>query len=137
MSKKVLFWALCLILCVPAAAQDWQPHYKQAQDHLNNGDAEKAHAEAKACLAAYQQTQGAANTVYASILRLLQNTSYSLGEFEQGLDYSQKEITIRESKTDTLLAGAYQQAAQFHQQLGHFHDAIGTEKVARDTSTIF
>jgi CHAT domain-containing protein len=132
MAKKVLFWGLSLFLCLPAAAQDWQPHYKQAQELLHNGDAEKAHIEAKACLAAYQQAQGAANTVYASILRLLQNTSYSLGEFEQGLDYSQKEITIRESKTDTLLAGAYQQAAQFHQQLGHFHDAIEVLKRARE-----
>jgi Tetratricopeptide repeat len=131
MAKNLLFWCLSLFLSVSVWAQDWQQHYTQAQQLLSQGDAGKANQEAEACLAAYQQSQGAANTTYASILRLLQNTSYSLGDFEKGLAYSQKEITIRESKTDTLLAGAYQQAAQFYQQLGHFHDAIEVLRKSR------
>src|SRR5687768_12692901 len=117
MAKKCTFWYLFLCLSTTALAQDWQQHYSQAQQQLSQGDAEKANKEAETCLALYQQNQGAANSTYASILRLLQNTSYGLGNFEKGLEYSLKEITIRESKTDTLLAGAYQQAAQFHQQL--------------------
>ena len=131
MAKKYLFWCVFLLLSLTTLAQDWQQHYTQAQQLLNEGEAEKANQEAETCLSLYQQSQGAANTTYASILRLLQNTSYGLGNFEKGLDYSLKEITIRESKTDTLLAGAYQQAAQFHQQLGRFTDAIEVLKKSR------
>ena len=113
-------------------AQDWQSYYQSAQTLYANGDAEKADEEALKCLTAYQQSQGGANSTYASILRLLQNTSYSLGKFERGLDYSMKEITIRENKSDTLLSGAYQQAAQFLQQLDRYSEAIELLKSARD-----
>ncbi len=112
-------------------AQDWEQHYKQAQEWMDKGEVEKADEEAQKCLANYQQNQGAANTVYASILRLLQNTSYGKGNFEKALDYSLKEITIRESKTDTVLAVAYQQAAQFYQQLNRFQQAIDVLKKSR------
>ena len=121
-----------LVMSATLQAQDWESHYKIAQESLNNNDFEKADDEAQKCLSAYQKSQGPANTVYASILRLLQNTSYSKGDFERGLDYSLKEITIRESKTDTLLAGAYQQAAQFYQQLNRFHEAIDVLRKSRD-----
>ena len=72
--------------------QEWEQHYKQAQELMDKGDFEKADEEAQKCLAIYQQNQGGANTTYASILRLLQNTSYNKGNFEKAIEYSQKEI---------------------------------------------
>ena len=130
--RHTLFTLLFLSAVAPTVpGQTWEQHYKQAQEWMDKGDLEKADEEAQQCLANYQQNQGAANTVYASILRLLQNTSYGKGNFEKALDYSLKEITIRESKTDTVLAVAYQQAAQFYQQLNRFQDAIDVLRKSR------
>jgi CHAT domain-containing protein len=123
---------LLLLIIGTLQAQEWEQHYKQASDLLASGEAEKAHEEALKCLAVYQQNQGAANSTYASILRLLENTSYSIGDFEKGFEYSLKEITIREGKSDTLLAGAYQQSAQFCQQLNRFGEAIDLLKMSRE-----
>jgi CHAT domain-containing protein/tetratricopeptide (TPR) repeat protein len=131
--KNAFFILFCSIAFSPVLlAQQWENHYQNAQTFLANGDAEKADAEALKCLNAYQQSQGAANATYASILRLLENTSYSTGNFEKGLEYVLKEITIREAKADTILAGAYQQAAQFYQQLNRFSEAVDVLKKSRE-----
>lgn len=111
--------------------QEWEQHYKQAQELMDKGDFDKADEEAQKCLTIYQQNQGAANTIYASILRLLQNTSYNKGNFEKAIEYSQKEIVIREAKADTVLAGAYQLLAQCYQQLNRFSEAIDVLKKSK------
>lgn len=130
--KRALLLVLLTFLAFGTYAQNWESYYKSAQEQLNQGNFDQADVDAEKCLATYQQEQGAANTVYASILRLKQNTSYGKGDFEKGLEYSRKEITIREGKKDTLLAGAYQQAAEFYQQLSRFSEAIDELKKSKE-----
>uniref|UniRef100_UPI004049837F tetratricopeptide repeat protein n=1 Tax=Fulvivirga sp. TaxID=1931237 RepID=UPI004049837F len=82
-------------------AQDWRTLYSDAQQEYNNGNLASALLKAKNCLKNYQSQDGTFNSNYESILRMLSNFSFEAGEYESGLEYSQKELSVRDQIGNT------------------------------------
>lgn len=123
---RVLLFCLSL-LCLPAvtcSAQAWRDNYQKAADLYSNDDFATAYDLAKKTLDQYIAENGEANDNYAAILRLLANITYADSKFEEGIQYMDREILIRENQPNELLAGALSNQALFYQQLEQYEKAI-------------
>ena len=119
----VLF-SLFLISASISFGQEWRAAFQKASSLYDKDELEQAYEASHQALESYIKEGGAANENHAAILRLLANICFSQEKLQEGLEYAQKEIAIRELKKDTLLAAALSNAAQFHQQLGSYEKAI-------------
>ena len=119
----------CLFTAFSSLAQEWLTLYKKAQTSYSNSLFETAYVEADQALKKYQEEDGATNDAYASILRILANVCFQQDKLEEGLGYAQKEIQIRDGKKDLVLSTAFENTAQFHQEMGDYQKAI--EQLAR------
>lgn len=104
--------------------QEWRDAFQKASSLYNNNELEQAYEAALHAHESFQKEGGGANENHAAILRLLANICFSQEKLQEGLGYAQQEITIREIKKDTLLAGALSNAAQFYRQMGSYERAI-------------
>ena len=120
-----LAFVLCaLILPFFAVSQEWLTLYQKAQTSFGDNQFETAYQEATETLKKYQAESGETNDSYASILRLLANVCFQQNKLQEGLEFAQKEIQIREGKKDLVLSTAYENAAQFHRSLGSYEKAL-------------
>lgn len=121
---RSLFFLFCLVISFSGIAQEWLTLYQKAQTSYANSQFETAYVEAGQALKKYQEEDGATNDAYASILRVLANVCFQQEKLEEGLGYAQKEIQIREGKKDLVLSAAFENSAQFHQEMGEYQKAI-------------
>jgi CHAT domain-containing protein len=129
---KTYFVLLGLFLSAPVLAQEWVESYKKAEEHYKENQIDQAFEQATLSFQKYQTESGETNDNYASILRLLSNIYFAQSKFADGLEFVEKEIKIREGKQDVVLATAYTNASNFHQQLGSYEKAIEELKKGRD-----
>ncbi len=126
-------WVVIVFLAVSwhATAQSWRDKYNKAQEHYNQGGYEQALALGIESLNSYLADGAPVPEIHAAILRLLSTASYGKQDFAKGLDYSSREIQLREPKKDTLYATALVNRALFEEQLGHYDKAIESLTAAR------
>jgi CHAT domain-containing protein len=132
MEKKV--WLATLLILVASGAvfgQSWREKYNQATVLYNEEKYAEAQSLADESLNSYLAEGAVSGDTHASILRLLSTISYARQDFEKALDYSNKEIQLREAKKDTVLAIALVNRALFQEQLGQYAPALQSLTDAR------
>lgn len=112
-------------------SQSWRDKYNQAAALYSEEKYNEAQALADESLNGYLAEGAASGETHASILRLLSTISYARQDFAKGLDYSNKEIQLREGKKDTVLAIALVNRALFQEQLGQYAPALQSLTDAR------
>lgn len=116
-------------------AQDWRSLYAGAQQEYNNDNLEAALLKAKNCLKNYQSQDGTFNSNYESILRMLSNYSFEAGEYENGLEYCQKELDVRDQTGNVGnldYAVALYNKGSFQEILNQSENALQTFKSTLD-----
>lgn len=131
MKKAWLVGILFMAVSWHAVGQSWRDKYNQAQDHYGKGDYDQAMALGTEALNGYLAEGAPAAETQAAILRLLSTLSYARQDFAKGLEFSSKEIILRETKKDTVYAMALVNRALFEEQLGHYEKAIESLTTAR------
>lgn len=140
---QIIYFMRCwllLVFCLSISAvqaQGWRGLFTSAQAAYEAGNAEEAIKIGSDCLAAYKTEDGTTSENYASILRLLGNANFSIGEYANGLVYIQQELVIRESKQDLNYASALDNAAQFHNALGEYEKSIALLQKAKGILELF
>jgi CHAT domain-containing protein/tetratricopeptide (TPR) repeat protein len=132
--SKTLLALLLVMVGFHSAAQEWRNSYNEALKAYDGGNFETALAAGAKSLDLYIKEDGQTSENYTSILRLLQNICYVDGQLEKGLEYSHKELSIRESKKDLEYADALVQASMFQQGLEKYDDA---DRSLREALVIF
>ncbi|NJN42571.1 MAG: tetratricopeptide repeat protein [Flammeovirgaceae bacterium] len=123
------FSAIYLVLtCISFSilGQEWRTMYQEANQLYLNDNYADANDLAKKSLENYLKESGEANDNYAAILRLLANIAYAESNYDEGIIYMEKEITIRENKPDEMLAGALVNLSLFYQNTNNYVNAIST-----------
>ncbi len=131
---------LLLIFCLAVntiQAQSWRGLFTAAQEAYEAGNSEEAIKTGTDCLNAFKKEDGAASENYASILRLLGNANYAIGEYAKGLVFIEQELVIREAKQDINYASALDNAAQFQNALGEYGKATMLLQKARGVLELF
>ncbi|HBK88734.1 MAG TPA: hypothetical protein DDZ56_08790 [Cytophagales bacterium] len=113
-----------LLFAVSVHAQEWKENYAQGAASYQSGELQEAFRLTEAALNQYRASGGEANANMAAILRQLSNICYADGRFNEGLNFVEKELAIREVKKDTTYATALLNQAQFFRQLGSHAHAI-------------
>lgn len=132
MKKKVwLVMFMFLVVSGAAFSQSWRDKYNQATALYNEEKYNEAQVLADESLNGYLAEGAVSGDTHASILRLLSTISYARQDFAKGLDYSTKEIQLREAKKDTVLAIALVNRALFQEQLGQYTPALQSLNDAR------
>jgi CHAT domain-containing protein len=132
MEKKVLLVTFMLLAAsVMVNGQIWRDKYNQAASLYSMEKYEEAQALANESLISYLAEGAPSGDTHAAILRLLSTISYIRQDFAKGLEYSTKEIQLREGKKDTVLAIALVNRALFQEQLGQFDQALVSLTEAR------
>jgi CHAT domain-containing protein len=131
---RFILFLFSLAISFSSLGQEWLTLYQKAQTSYSSNQFETAYVEAGQALKRYQEEDGAANDAYASILRVLANVCFQQEKLEEGLGYAQKEIQIREGKKDLVLSAAFENTAQFHQEMGDYQKAI--EQLARSKEVL-
>ena len=121
---RFILFLFSLAISFSSLGQEWLTLYQKAQTSYSSNQFETAYVEAGQALKRYQEEDGATNDAYASILRVLANVCFQQEKLEEGLGYAQKEIQIREGKKDLVLSAAFENSAQFHQEMGEYQKAI-------------
>ena len=120
--NKVLTLSLILFVTFFSHGQSgWVSDYNAAQESYSNDDLGRAQELAKASLESYLKESGEVNSNYRSILRLLSTISYELSEFEKGVEYATKELTVLEQMAapkDQVYAGTLYNLGIMNQQIG-------------------
>src|SRR5687768_13825596 len=108
-----------LILTFPSAtvAQTWAELYSKAQQSYSEEKYEEALSAGNQALLLFLNEQNQKVDNHAAILRLIQNVYYDLSEYEKGLVFAEKEVSIRESDKSNHYAEALNQVGYFHQAL--------------------
>lgn len=96
-NKTIVLVISLLFSCQFVFGQDWVTTYQKAQQDYSAESYESALLSAQSCLKNYQNQDGTFNGNYESILRLLTNINFALGNYEEGLEYCNKELTVKES----------------------------------------
>ena len=104
-------FSLFLATATITFGQEWREAFQKASSFYEKDELEQAYQTSHQALESFIKDGGAANENHAAILRLLANICFSQGKLQEGLEYAQKEIAIRELKKDTLLAAALSNAA--------------------------
>lgn len=124
MQLRLFYIISSLLLSISAFGQEWKDNYQQGAAAYQTGDFQEAFRLSEAALNQYRAGGGEANVNMAAILRLLSNICYSDGRFNEGLNFVEKELAIREIKKDTTYATALFNQSQFFRQLGSHAHAI-------------
>ncbi|QSE98898.1 tetratricopeptide repeat protein [Fulvivirga lutea] len=115
--------------------QDWVSMYNTSLQEYNGGNLESALVSAKNCLKTYQSQDGSLSGNYESILRLLTDISFSIGNYEEGLEYCKKELDVK-SKTGNLNnlehANALYNKGSLELILGKVEEALATFNSVND-----
>jgi CHAT domain-containing protein len=132
MRIRLLFLVgVTLLLCRCGYAQSWQETYENAKAAFERKEVEQAYALAQQALTEYRDEDGATNSSYAAILRLLSEVCYDQSKYEEGLGYVEKELIVLTSRDETL-ATACTNAALFYQELNRHTEAIGVLEKAKE-----
>jgi CHAT domain-containing protein/tetratricopeptide (TPR) repeat protein len=123
MRFTITFTFLILLISGNGFSQQWKNDYTQAQKDYESNSLETAQAHAEAALSQLLKEEGVSDDNHGSVLRLLQNITYSKGAYPQALDFAKREIELRKKKQDVLYAGALLQEGTIHQALGNYKDA--------------
>ena len=126
------------------AQESWTAAYDSANARYERGQVGEAYLEASRCLEIYRASGGPADSNYASILRILGLTCYSLGRLDEGVEAIGREIQIRSSKQDEYLAGAHllrgqtlRASSKFREASADFETAVGIlEKTTGQEETL-
>ncbi|MEQ8927112.1 MAG: CHAT domain-containing tetratricopeptide repeat protein [Fulvivirga sp.] len=117
------------ITAFPVKSQDWVSMYNSSLQEYNAGNLDAALVSAKNCLKSFQSQDGSLSGNYESILRLLTDISFSIGNYEEGLEYCQKELDVK-AKTGNLNnlehANALYNKGSLELILGKVNDALST-----------
>lgn len=121
MKKIILIFSLLIsINSLVFAQNDWVNQYNQAQEAYNANELESASDIGKQCLETYMKQSGEIGSNYRSILRLLSTISFELLQFDEGISYAEKELTVLEqmaSPKDLTYAGALYNLGLMYQQV--------------------
>ncbi len=131
--RLFLSFLIVFLSFLSATAQDWKNLYAQAQDSYNNDQLDKAISISKECLKTYLSQDGSLNSNYESILRQLANYSYEAGNYEEGLEYINKELDIKAKigNTNNLnQATALYTKGSFEEVMNNVEDARTTFEMA-------
>jgi CHAT domain-containing protein len=125
MKKPLLLWLIVFFVLSfsESICQDWRNLYGNAVKLYENNDFKASYTEATKALDVYLKESGELSENYASILRLLENICYADNDFKQGLEYANKEVTIRAKSKDVAYAGALSQQGMFLQALEDYKNA--------------
>lgn len=122
--KKSLYLTI-IIVCASAVCsygQEWQALYNKALSQYEAQDLTGSYTTAQDALSAYLKEDGSLSTNYAAVLRLLENITFSSGEYPKALEYVKKELSVRGSNKDVNYAGTLVQQGTIQQVLAE-HDA--------------
>jgi CHAT domain-containing protein len=112
-----------LLLSADVHSQDWTSVYTAAQKSYESNDLKNAYTGAHSALDLYLKENGALTDSYAAILRLLQNICYSDGKLEEGLAHVNKEIAVRQDKSNEAFATVLSQKGMFLQAMEKYDAA--------------
>ncbi|HQQ97307.1 MAG TPA: CHAT domain-containing protein [Cyclobacteriaceae bacterium] len=113
-----------MLFAISVHAQEWKENYTQGAAAYQSGEFQEAFRLSETALNQYRAGGGEANANMAAILRLLSNICYADGRYNEGLNFIEKELAIREIKKDTTYATALLNQALFFRQLGSHAHAI-------------
>lgn len=135
--RFIIYTAVVCALCAqPVFAQSWQESYTSAKAAFGRNEVAEAYPLAKNALSQYQQEDGSTTTSYANILHLLSEICYSLSQYEEGLEYVEKELVILTGRDETQ-ANALINAAAFYQAVGRHTNAIQSLEQAKEMLLAF
>lgn len=138
MIRPSYLYLLILILGYSNAhCQEWKSFYMTALNAYQSNDFGNAANQAENALSTYLREDGKPSDNYASILRLLQNVTYSVGDSEKALVYADKELEVRQANKDQFYAGALVQRGTFLQALGRYAEAKDSYQTAYDILSQF
>lgn len=115
--KQLIFIVSFIFLQFALKAQDWRSQYLQAQELANNEEYEQAIERAQVCIDNYIKNDGRLSDNYASILRLLSTTCYAAGQYSRGVNYTLKELEVRDNLNapkDLLYASTLDNLGSFY-----------------------
>lgn len=99
--KKIEILFLFFLFSFNLSAQDWVSQYQAAQSAYANGNYTQAFESGKKSLSGFLEADGSLNNNYASILRLLTTICYEADFVDEGINYAEKEVKVRESMGET------------------------------------
>jgi CHAT domain-containing protein/tetratricopeptide (TPR) repeat protein len=134
---QLLLVLICMLSCVGLQAQDWRTLYNEGLQLYESNDLNTSFDRTSKALEAYLKESGAVSENYASILRLLENISYSDGQVARALEFAKKEIEVRQGVKNEAYAGALAQQGTFFQGLGNFNAADSSFREAIDVLAQF
>ncbi|MDH5474116.1 MAG: tetratricopeptide repeat protein [Cyclobacteriaceae bacterium] len=126
---SLVFLVQLSIFNLVVAQNDWVNQYNQAQEAYNSDELENASTLGKQCLDTYLKQSGEIDANYRSILRLLSTVSFELSQFNEGIEFAEKEISVLEqmaSPKDLTYAGALYNLGVMYQQLENYDKALET-----------
>jgi tetratricopeptide (TPR) repeat protein len=123
MKFAITFTFLSFLLGWNSFAQQWKNDYAQAQKDYESNNLENALVHAESALSQLLKEESISDDNHGSILRLLQNITFSQGEYSKALEFASKEVELRKNKQDVLYAGALLQEGTFYQALGNYENS--------------
>ncbi|HYG01546.1 MAG TPA: tetratricopeptide repeat protein [Chryseosolibacter sp.] len=132
--KKSLYLTIIVVFAsaLRINAQQWQALYTKALGEYEAQDVSAAYNTAQETLSTYLKEDGSPSTNYAAVLRLLENISFSSGDYARALEYVQKELSVRAPNKDVNYAGTLVQQGTIQQVLADHANATKSFQSAYD-----
>jgi len=99
--KKIEILFLFFLFSYNLSAQEWVSQYQAAQSAYANSNYTQAFELGKKSLSGFLEADGSLNNNYASILRLLTTICYEADFVNEGINYAEKEVKVRETMGET------------------------------------